>query len=720
MFTNKLFSGLIASVILCLAAQPANSTGLAGRVVDAISALPVEKARVQLNGGEYFCLTDAGGRFEFPQVQSGDWLLSVSRMGYKTQDDVRVTVGEDDSADVYLQLQPSAIILPGQRVTGTRLDYDLFGTPAMILTGDEIRQAGFRDLPQALASLPGMTVNAGYSTSGTPCVTVRGETGKRLGITLDGLSLAEGIRGEIDLSAIPLAAVENIEVRRGGQWGDAALGGSININTRRDFSSQKTVSLGYGSFDQRNVSAMVSGMAGSDYGYVVSGELTDRDAAYTFVDSAGNETSRANAQFRIKNVYGKLGGKLARNWDWGASGLLHENNRGVPGTIQYPTPAAEVKERRRIFAGDLSGVYGDRLSVSVRSSVSDFRSLYIDTLSFPTHNQYDETAYLLDAALLYRPAVNSPVTVSVGGELDHRKLKGHDYITPQPAFDKATRTAEAVWGQVQLRSPSGLPAWLGDGRVTGGVRYDGDDRTPLYWAPRVGAAWGWGAPRVVQLGAGWGRSFRRPLLTSLFWEDAYSRGNPDLAPEKAREWDVKIEVVPPQTNLTISTRFFDRAYDGFIEWAAGEDWVWSPVNLARSTLVGREDGLSWTAFTQRVQVEFFHTLLWATDEGGAYRGKFMLYRPKHSYQVKTRLHYYGFDVRLDARWEDRRYLDKGNITWLPPYRWFDVVIRKTIPWPTLKPVVSLKCENLTDEAAALRDGYPLPGRSYGAGIEVRF
>jgi outer membrane cobalamin receptor len=252
------------------------------------------------------------------------------------------------------------------------------------------------------------------------------------------------------------------------------------------------------------------------------------------------------------------------------------------------------------------------------------------------------------------------------------------------------------------------------------LRYDADDQTPSFWAPRVGGAWGWGTPQVIRLGYVWGRSFRRPLLTSLHWEDAYSRGNPELEPEKAREWDLTIELIPPRTNLTLSTRFFDRAYDGFIEWAPGEDWIWSPVNLSRSTVVGREDGLTWTILDQRFQLNFLHTFLRATDEGGAYQGNAMLYRPKHAYQVHARMRYSGLEVRVAARWEDRRYTNKENTAWLSPYRWFDLVLRQTIPWRMLRPSVSVKCENLTNESAALRDGYPLPGRSYGVGVELHF
>jgi outer membrane cobalamin receptor len=721
MFPTRFLSGLLFTVVCGSAAECTVAAGLSGVVLDSLTAAPVEKAKVQLDDGEQVCFTGADGHFAFPVLPAGEWALTVSRMGYKTRTGEHVTVAEAVPRELEIQLLPSAIIIPGQRVTGTRLDYDLFGLPVIVLTGSELLAAGYRDLPQALAAVPGLVVNTGYSTSGTPQVTVRGEAGKRLEFTLDGLSLAEGVRGEVDLSAIPVSAVENIEIHRGGQWGDAALGGSVNINTRRDFSSARAVSFEYGSFDERNISTTISGMAGSNYGYLLTGEIADRNSAYSYVDSLGQDVSRANSEFQIKKIYGKLGGRLAPEWDWGVSGLLHENNRGVPGTILYSTPAAEVKERRRLAGGNLSGVVGERLSVSVRSSLSDFRTLYRDTLSYQSHAQYDEAAYLLDAAVLFSPYENSPLTASAGGEVQHRQLTGQDFIAAQPAFDEASRTAEAVWGQVQVRPPYDLPAWAGSGRLTGGLRYDTDDRTPSYLAPRLGAVWGWGAPRVVNLSGSWGRSFRRPLLTSLFWEDAYTRGNPDLQPEKAREWDVKIEIIPPQTNLIVSTRFFDRSYDGFIEWAAGADWVWSPVNLPRATLVGREDGVSWTAFNQRLRLEFFHTLLWATDEApGEYQGKFLVERPRHSYQANTRVHSLGFDLHLAARWEDRRYTNKDNTTWLPPYRWFDLTLRRTIPWEMLDPVFTVKCENLTNEAAALRDGYPLPGRAFKVGMELYF
>ena len=315
------------------------------------------------------------------------------------------------------------------------------------------------------------------------------------------------------------------------------------------------------------------------------------------------------------------------------------------------------------------------------------------------------------------------MTAAVGGELERQELEGANSLDPARSFGRAGRSFQAAWGELSVRSPEKLPELLGAGQITAGLRYDHDAQMRGYWAPRAGFGWGWGRPRWFGVHTSWGRAFHRPLLTSLFWkQDAFSSGNPELRPETSREWDAGIELRPPKTGLSISTNFLDRVCDGFIEWEKRYGGVWSPVNMPRAALVGREDGLSWSAFNDRLSVDFFHSLLWATDQSPDrnYRGKFLLFRPKHTYQLKIQSVYYGLDVRADARWVDKRYTRKQNTKWLPSYRWFDLAIRQAVSWAGHRVIVSLKGENLTNEPVALLEGYPLPGRSLWLGLELRW
>jgi outer membrane receptor protein involved in Fe transport len=122
-----------------------------------------------------------------------------------------------------------------------------------------------------------------------------------------------------------------------------------------------------------------------------------------------------------------------------------------------------------------------------------------------------------------------------------------------------------------------------------------------------------------------------------------------------------------------------------------------------------------------ITVDIFHTLMWAKDHAPDpnYEEKFLLFRPKHSWQAKLEAASHGTDVRFDARWVGRRYTRKQNTKWLPPYRWFDLSLRREFPWRKLRAIISATCENLTNEPAALLEGYPLPGRSARLSLELR-
>jgi len=567
MRTKKIHSFLLLLLFLKLipgvAEGGALTTRLEGVVTDAVSGRPLGNARIQLGCGEFVGETNAAGRFFLEGAPLGDWRLVVSRLGYHTSDELCVTLIEDLPRPFRVRLQPEPIVLPGQRVTGVKSGDNLNLQPSMLLTVDDIKNAGFQNIVEALASLPGVEVNAGYSASGVQQVTVRGESGKRLAVTLDGVPMAEGIRGETDLSVIPITAVETIEIHRGGNWGDAALGGSLDISTRKIFPAERLVSGGYGSFNDWRTSATVSNSWRSNVGYLATGEMTGRGDEYTYARTEGRDSTRSNTGRTSRKFFAKLGGRLAGDWDWGLSTLFNEGDRGSPGALHTSTPAAELRDRRRMVTGNISTSPRDITHVVVRLAVSDYRvsdyrTLFEDSVTFRSHSQFDETTYLANASVTCGPFVRALLTFSVGGEILHREVAGINYLVPVRSFGTVSRTANAAWFQSRVRLPRDLPGWLGHGQMVAGLRYDRDGHSPDYWAPKIGAAWGWGIPVVVNIGANWGRSFRRPLLTSMFWkEDAFSTGNPDLEPEKAREWDVGLDLFPPRTNLTAGVRLPD-------------------------------------------------------------------------------------------------------------------------------------------------------------------
>jgi iron complex outermembrane recepter protein len=131
-------------------------------------------------------------------------------------------------------------------------------SPMITLTRDEIEKSGFGNVSQLIASLPqnfaagaSQNVNANVSRGGSENnqslgsgINLRGlGTGGTLTL-LNGHRLAPSGEGTfVDISLIPLSAIERIEVLPDGAsaiYGSDAIGGVVNVITRNDFQGSET------------------------------------------------------------------------------------------------------------------------------------------------------------------------------------------------------------------------------------------------------------------------------------------------------------------------------------------------------------------------------------------------------------------------------------------------------------------------------------------------
>ncbi|MFC0682563.1 TonB-dependent receptor [Lysobacter korlensis] len=144
-------------------------------------------------------------------------------------------------------------------VTADRIATPLSASPTavQVIEGDVLRSLPAGDLAEALASMPGMSFVSLGGSSGRPVPITRGFYGGGengyLQILVDGIPINRSESGVVVWDAVPLEAIERVEVVRGAssaQYGDAAVGGVINIITRDgDWS---LIGAEVGSFGQRS------------------------------------------------------------------------------------------------------------------------------------------------------------------------------------------------------------------------------------------------------------------------------------------------------------------------------------------------------------------------------------------------------------------------------------------------------------------------------------
>ena len=277
--------------------------------------------------------------------------------------------------------EEDVLILPGVRVLGERpglraaasSDWD-------VLSGDALLASGARSLDEALASgVAGVRVERQGGREQGGSVRIRGMGGARVLILIDGAALGSGAGA--DLPDIPITEIERIEILRGAasaRYGDRAMGGVINIVTKKDERNDIVLDLGYGSFMTRNAAVSLPftfgrtrfGVAASaeksDGGWLFPGQVHESPGGETTLDgdkvrarSTGYTVYRGRAYFSTANLHGT---RLDLDGEYSA------REAGVPGTIDFPIERADMRDQFFKFSAGVSALPslapGDRLEFS--------------------------------------------------------------------------------------------------------------------------------------------------------------------------------------------------------------------------------------------------------------------------------------------------------------------------------------------------------------------
>ncbi|ROL56391.1 TonB-dependent receptor [Bacteroidetes/Chlorobi group bacterium Naka2016] len=119
------------------------------------------------------------------------------------------------------------------------------------LTIDNKNLSVFNSTTKALSYLPNVYIRDYGGIGGIKTISLRGFSANDVGILLDGDKVNNQQNGVIDLNLLPIDLFEEIELVRGGSsfiLGNNSTAGFVNLSFQK--SSQRSISLSYGSFEQ--------------------------------------------------------------------------------------------------------------------------------------------------------------------------------------------------------------------------------------------------------------------------------------------------------------------------------------------------------------------------------------------------------------------------------------------------------------------------------------
>jgi len=263
-------------------------------------------------------------------------------------------------------------------VSATRSEQATVPTPASIsvITAYDIAKSGARNVAELLRGRAGIQVSDLFGDgSGGAVFDLRGfgaTAGSNTLIMMDGRRLNNGADiAAPDVTTIALKNIERIEIIQGSAgtlFGNQAVGGVINIITRRPQEFYADVDLTLGSYNSRTLTASISDRFNNGLSYRLAAEKRDTD------------NYRDNNLLDYQNLVGRI------DYEYNSGRVFAEIHKT---SEDMETPAAlfadEVKADRRQSAAVYANDFQDTDTMLTRVGLSHFLN---DNWSFATELAY--------------------------------------------------------------------------------------------------------------------------------------------------------------------------------------------------------------------------------------------------------------------------------------------------------------------------------------------
>ncbi|HKC63687.1 MAG TPA: TonB-dependent receptor plug domain-containing protein, partial [Pyrinomonadaceae bacterium] len=326
---HLLACALLCSFSIISATAQSSITHIVGIVRDQAHA-PIAQAEVLLKNQSNTiaeATTDSEGRFKIDAVVTPDAMLVVRAQGFALFERKLDSI-QTDAQELMIVLAPASLS-EQVTITATRTETRLGDVAASIstLSATDFSTSAAATLDDALRQVTGFSLfrrsgsrTANPTSQGVSLRGVGASGASRAVVLADGVPLNDPFGGWVYWSRIPRASVNSVEVLRGGAsalYGSDALGGVINITTRKPKSPALSLEASYGNEQTADASIFAGGRLGA-WGASLAAETFKTDGFIIVdekergrVDIAAN-TRDAALNFTLERSFSNAGDVFAR------------------------------------------------------------------------------------------------------------------------------------------------------------------------------------------------------------------------------------------------------------------------------------------------------------------------------------------------------------------------------------------------------------------------
>lgn len=567
-----------------------------------------------------------------------------------------------------------------------------------VITAENMEAHQDTTVQQALQRVTGVTVNEmvpGISSY----VKLNGDD--RVLILVDGQSLANAQgsgygRGSVDLASLPgIGAIDHIEVTKGSgsvRYGSGAVGGVINIVTKKGDRRESSLDAYTGSWGMHGYTLTDSGRAGAT-SWLVSGSLEQREY-YAFPHGAN--TDHSHGDIAKKSLSLRLDQDLTDQTSLTVK-AYHQDYRGHGSTYKADPAGWYLTANKPI----------DRL-VNDYSVTYHFKKQTAQPGFLRYFNDYQRTYWS-----------NHYFTRTQGLEWqDNWQFGSHQHVTAGAEWTEDMGTNYEAHYIDKKRHNQAFYAedalTFGKFTVTPGLRWDRNSTFGSHQTPRL--AMNYKANDAFNVYASWGRVFSPPRLNDQFYMTTSrgqitSQGNENLQPEEGYTETLGFQYqAGPKTVLEGSV--FHSNLQHVIRWNRAV-MPHEAENLDEEDKRGFE--LTWKQkVNDKWDYEGGYSYIRTKVDKGAGLTFDTTYNQPNGYHAG--IHYHsgkwqaGADMTAGTGRNDTYYRNNSYVVWNVSASYS----------PDAATTMYVKVNNLNDEAYDLYHNYPAAGRNWQVGVKKKF
>lgn len=625
-------------------------------------------------------------------------------------------------------LQPQPVTLP--KVVVSESAWDFLAAPADRVTLPLDPDRHYYSAGEILSSTPAVRSNDVPLKGESQGVSILGNLARHSLVILDGVPLNPD--GEsCDLSLIDPANIEKIELIKNNAsvyGGGSAIGGIVRITSKKGAQAggeSFSLATELGSFGYAKNSFMFANtLQDWKLRLNVSNLNTDNDFRYKIrnwwsSDSTAVRENNAKRQNSLSASAGTRFGKTNINLQTDYTSFY----RQLPGTVNFLDVYKNAflkgyASRNRISAdaqlwdwdaqvlawGNLDGTLYD----NTRAPLAVYLSKYRQSLMNSGLRGSLAREFPLPHDLKYSAAMAAEAGIS--------QYKNSDLLHENQDLDAFSRFANASL-KSGLELDRGEFSWTG----SAALRYDRNDQeNNLSWRLE-GSLRHYGRMETT-LGGTLGTAFALPSPYDLYWRgDSQAWGNPDLASETSRGWQVWLE--NRLGAFTLKSTFHRNEIKNLIQWRQIQMFgnVWKPVNIGKARI-------------QNIELELgFRPLDWLDLSGSALFTKGLdlsaepisaapelMYTPDVNYAADMQFSWRKVKFWGRYSYTGRQFTTPDNLADpLPAYALLDARVDWSVEFLNWKLIPQFSVRNLLGKRYEVYAYVPQPGIAFYGGLSLQ-